>query len=73
MNPQNKDPDSICQQWKEDLPAPDVGNAGTEIKEQREGRQSADCMFQHAVLTRLVPNFSYKLEVWALCPTEWMK
>lgn len=27
-------PDSICQQWKEELPPPDVGNTGTEIKEQ---------------------------------------
>lgn len=54
-------------------PAPDVGNPGTEIKEQEEVRQSADCMFQHAILTRLMPNFSNKLEIWALCPIEWVK
>lgn len=64
---------SVCQQWQEDLPVPNAGNTGSEMKEPWEVRESTDCMFQHAVLTRSMPNFSNKLEVWVLCPIARMK
>lgn len=44
------------------------GSTCNEIKEQWEVRESTDCTFQCAVLTRSVPNFSNKLKVWVLCP-----